>query len=112
MVKIRSAFSKIRGLLRGGKPKVPKVPQRRSRETLGGGHRGVAAGSLKPGEQDLSVENVGKWRSLPASEVESFVYEAEPLYFHSTNVKMAQYFIDDEKLMVEFKGGPAYLYSN
>lgn len=62
--------------------------------------------------QDLSKENIAKWQKLGKDEVYSFVYEAMPLFVHSTNVSMLQYFIEEKKLVVEFKGGGVYAYSN
>jgi len=88
--------------------KSPKV--RKSRESLGGGHRGVAIGSRAA--PNYSAENVAKWVALPGDQVEKFVYEAEPFFVHSTNVQMMQYFIEDQSLLVEFRDGTAYKYEN
>lgn len=74
------------------------------------GHRGVAAGNLK--RPNLSQANVDQWRNLPPSEVEAFINDAFPLFVHSTNVSMLQYFKEERKLMVEYKKGGVYLYSN
>lgn len=88
--------------------RAPQPPPHQSRETLGGGHRGVAIGDANA--PDYSQENVDRWRALPASDVEAFVYEEQPLFVHSTNVAMAQYFFTTKQMMVEFLGGGAYLY--
>lgn len=101
------AFDNIRNLF--GKKK-PKKPTRASRDTLAGGHRGHALGSLA--SPDLSQENIEKWQQLTEDEVESFVYDNELVFVHSTNVAAAQYFFEDKKLMLEFNDGSAYLYSN
>ncbi|MDE2098100.1 MAG: KTSC domain-containing protein [Patescibacteria group bacterium] len=108
--KIRTLADSIRDFLHptGRKPTPPKVAQRQP--SLG--HRGIAAGSLKPGEQDFSQENIDKWVGVPADEVEAFVHDQMPLFVHSTNVSLLQYFPEDQKLMVEFLNGGAYLYSN
>lgn len=87
-----------------------KESQRKSLEILGGGHRGVAIGSLK--EPDYSKENVAKWKGYTADEVEGFVYDQQPFFVHSTNVVMAQYFIQTKQMMVEYKDSRAYLYDN
>lgn len=88
----------------------PSKPVRRSKETTGGGHRGVAIGNTQ--SPDLSAENVGKWQSLPAEAVENFVYNQEPLFVHSTNVRMMQYFIEERYLLVEFRDGDTYKYND
>jgi len=88
--------------------KKPTPPQLQ----IGEGHRGVAVGSTKPGEQDLSQENIDKWQTLPADEVKGFVYGGDLLFVHSTNVVAAQYDHQNQKMMVQFKGGKVYLYSS
>lgn len=98
-------------------PTPPQAPPRRSAETLGGGHRGIAAGSVKPGEQDFRPENLARWENLPADVVEAFVYSGQPLYVHSTNVKMARYDAASRQLTVAFKdkngrAGGVYLYDD
>ena len=111
-------LSKLRDLFRG-RPKAPKVdPKERARVR---GHGGVAAGSLKPAadfaetgriESDVSSENIAKWRTLGSDEVYGFVWEGDLLPVHSSNVAAAQYFPEDRKMMVEYLGGSAYLYSS
>lgn len=108
---LQAIVSKVSNIFRR-RPKMPPPRVRKSRETLGGGHRGIAAGDLRPGKQDLSPENVAKWRGLTGSEVEDFVYEATPMIVHSTNVNMLQFFIDAGKLVVEYKDGSRYTYDN
>lgn len=117
-------FSKIAGRIAGllGKKK-PAAKQRRDLNIRGGGtygNLGVAAGSLKPRadfattgrtEQDLSAENVAKWRTLTKEEAEGFL-NGEPLFVHSSNVAMMQWHEDTSQLMVEFLNGSAYLYDN
>lgn len=84
--------------------------QPKPRLNVGQTRRGVAAGDLK--KPDLSLENIEKWEDIPPDQGENFIYDQMPLFVHSTNVSMAQYFIDEKKLMLEFKNGSAYLYSN
>jgi|ERR1700738_2467213 len=61
---------------------------------------------------DVSPENLDKYRLLAGGEIEGFLYDQEPLFVHSSNVVLAQYFSKDKKLMLEFKDGHAYMYSN
>ena len=106
------------------------------------GHRGVAAGSiaarqaagkasratskgdkisLEPGilvEAEAFTEAERRQHHfVGTNDVQAFVYDAEPMTFHSTNVLMAQYFARDNKLMVEFHSGKksaerSYMYSS
>jgi hypothetical protein len=94
----------------GGKPVPPAKPPAQPDPRGVVGHRGIAAGNLAPGQQDLSPENLAKWRNLHGDAVAGFVYEGEPLFVHSTNVALAQYHLAERSLMLEFKGGSAYLY--
>lgn len=75
------------------------------------GHRGYALGSTEEGKMDLSPENKAKWKQVSRESAEGFL-NGEPLFVHSTNVVAAQYYADENKMQVEFKGGSAYLYSN
>lgn len=90
--------------------KKPAAPKLRTGKQRGIGSRGIAIRSTK--NPDLSPENVSKWQTLTGEQVDNFVYNQEPLLTHSSNVAMMQYFIDTNKLMVEFNNGSAYLYSN
>ena len=91
---------------------LPSIPTARAGvQDAPYGHRGVAIGSNKPGQQDLSAENRAKWRELSKEAAEDFM-NGEILFVHSTNVVAAQYFPDAEKMMIEYKGGAAYMYSN
>jgi hypothetical protein len=96
----------------GGKPvppaKAPAQPDPRGVV----GHRGIAAGSLAPGQQDLSAENLAKWRNLHGDAVAGFVFEGEPLFVHSSNVAMAQYHLAEGKIMIEYLNGEAWLYGS
>ncbi len=110
---ISSTFSKIVNTLRG-KYKKPTV-RKRAQSIAGagpGGHRGIAAGSLVPGEQDLSPENIAKWQMLSGEEAEAFLYAKMPLDVHSSNVESVQFDIDASELTVVFIGGATYVYSN
>lgn len=107
--KIRSLLSSIARKI-GLRPKAPKPPR------IGGvGHGGVAAGDLaerETGEKPYTTEELARWRELSYSEVEAFIHEQSPLYVNSSNVAFVQYHKDEEKMMVEFLNGSAYLYSS
>lgn len=81
--------------------------------------RGIAAGSMAErrrraaaGQEMYSEEEMAKWRLLSVEEVDDFLSGHQPLFVHSTNVSMAQYFPEEQKMMVEFLSGAAYIYSN
>ena len=107
----KSIISKIRGLFKK-KPKAPEIPN----YTLhgGGGHRGVAGRRYNEQgmPEDLSPENVAKWENLSKDTGEGFLHDQGIVFVHSSNVNAVQYFKDAQQMMVEFKGGAAYLYSN
>jgi len=97
----------------GGKPGGNAGKPQRKRygsQERGAGHRGIGVGSTEEGKRDLSAENIAKWSMLTGAEVEGFLYDQELLIVHSTNVASAQYFIDDQKLMLEFLNGSVYIY--
>ena len=99
-------FNKLRGFFgRGKKPVPPNLNRPAIPET--GGHRGIATGK-GPVPATLPTNRA----TIPASEVEDFVYGGQPLFVNSSNVAMAQYFPTDRKLMIEYLGGSAYLYSD
>lgn len=111
--KLNQAFG-----LRGKAPK-PAPPN-----TKVVGHRGIAAGSLKrrqklaqqfyqgSGIAPYTAAEVAKWRNLGGETVQGFLEDEEPLFVHSSNVIMAQYFGVVSKMLVEFRSGASYLYSN
>lgn len=114
--KISAGFAKIRALR--SRPGFAKQANKAQPAALVQGHRGVAQISTKMrmeriarGEQPFSAEEIAKWHMLPGEEVYAFVHEQWPLFVHSSNVVMAQYFHADRKLLIEFKTGKAYLYS-
>lgn len=95
-------------------PPVPKAPAR-----IEGGHRGIAAGSWKERvrkqqleEEVFTDEEQAQWKPLSPDMAGGFVYDAEPLFVHSTNVAMCQYYLESRQMMVEFLNGSAYLYDN
>jgi hypothetical protein len=92
-------------------PSGPPVPRS---TTHPHGHRGLALGDVR--QPDLSRAREAAERGqdlfLASDEVHGFVHEQEPLFVRSTNVAMAQYFKADEKLMIEYLNGSAYLYSD
>lgn len=104
---ISSILAKIKNRLKRP-PKVKPRPRQRMGDVIG--HRGIAAGSLEPGKQDFSAENVAKWQTLSGEKVAGFIYDGEILFVHSSNVAALQYHKDESKLMVEFLDGSAYLY--
>ena len=106
MAKLATILGRLLG--RSGTPQAPKLP----REAFGGGHRGIAAGSLKPGQQDLSKENVAQWRMLSTEELKGFIYEGATLHVHSTNVGWGQYNHAKKELTIHYKGDGTYVYSN
>lgn len=85
------------------KPEAPKVE----------GHRGIAAEDLQNPNLTAYQERLAKGKEkIPSDEVEAFLQGVEPLFVLSSNVGMVQYHPEDQKLMVEFLSGGAYLYSN
>lgn len=78
-----------------------------------GGHRGIAAGSLKKPDLGSYQEllKVGHTTVSP-QEAAGFVFEEQPFYVNSSNVVMAVYYSDAKKMLVEYKGGASYLYSS
>jgi hypothetical protein len=106
-------FPKFRNIF--GFPRAPKFSP---------GHRGTHATSLhmrqakiNRGESPYSQEEMRQWRAIPSDEVEDFICNEQPIFFHSSNVNMAQFFRGEKKLMVEYKGkndkpNSAYLYED
>ncbi len=121
MARLVNILSRITGKIKGklnrafglrGKPPKPGP----SSKVVG--HRGITAGSLKrrqalqaAGQQPFTATEIGKWRNLSGEEVQDFVENEQPLFVNSSNVVMVQYFPEVSKLLVEFKGGTSYLYS-
>ena len=120
-------FDLFRRIFRGR----PKPPKARLLSKIVG-HRGIAAGDLKarqeaarkhsewirggrvglePPEPYTEEERL-KHRQLGSAQAMGFVYDQEPLFVHSSNVAMGQYFLPDKKLMLEFLDGSAYTYDN
>ena len=91
-----------------GRPKAPTA-QRRGQVI---GHRGTAVGSREPAKRDLSAENIAKWQLLSGDVVAGFIYDGKVLPVHSTNVTFAQYLHGKEQMIVGFKNGAVYRYSN
>lgn len=103
-------IAKLRSLFGKGRPQAPKLE-------ITGGHRGIAAGSLKErhrrmaaGEQAYTPEEVEKWRNVTKDDAEAFVYEGKPLFTVSSNVAMIQFYPDTNQMQVEFNSGASYLY--
>ena len=84
------------------KPQAPILPKPGEVE---GGHRGIAIG-LGADPDKLNR------RLVLGDEVYDFVYEMQPMLVHSSNVRMVQFFPNEKKMLVEFKKGAAYIYSN
>lgn len=94
------------------KPTPPRMPAR-DPETIPEGHRGIAAGDLKRRQEEgFTQEEIDKWRRIPAGQVRDFVVDSVPLFVHSSNVSMLQYYPETQQLQVEFLNGSAYLYSD
>lgn len=112
------AISKFRSLLgraarflkeRIGSPRPAAKPSR----TVPGGHRGVALGNKPKDESNEAAMRAwtSKWRNISPEAAEGFLYDNEILFVNSSNVAALQYFPEDQKMMVEFLNGSAYLYS-
>lgn len=78
-----------------------------------GGHRGIAAGSLKKPDLGSYQEllKVGHTTVSP-QEAAAYVYQEQPFFVNSSNVVMSVYYAEEKKMLVEYKGGASYLYSN
>lgn len=115
------------GRLLARKTKPPVVKDRLFKVTnpdLPAGHRGIAMGDVQArhrafesGQPAFTVEETEKWKQLTQGEVSGFLYDQQIIFVHSSNVAAMQFFIDSNKLLVEFKGkrgrsNSSYLYSN
>ena len=86
---------------------TPKMPY------ITGGHRGIAAGSLKKPDLDKYRQRIVTGHTtVSPEEAAQVVYEEQPFFVNSSNISVVQYFKDEKKLMVEFKSGAAYLISD
>lgn len=98
-----SIWSRISQMFRRPLPKPPTLH----------GHRGIAAGDLsRPDLESYRQRVASGHHQIPPNEVEAFLTEEYPLFVHSTNVAMLQYFPETGQLMVEYKNGKGYLYSS
>ena len=71
------------------KPEAPRVGQGVP------GHRGIAAGRIAAPELTAYAERVARGHEeVSADQTEAFVNDQMPLFVMSTNVVMAQYFIE------------------
>ena len=112
MASIRDIIGGIGRALGLGSPKPPSIPTRAQDGPQG--HRGTARGDLsKPirtfGETYHVPEEV---QIVPADQVSRFLYEGAVFPVFSTNVEMAQYDHEKNVLIITFKGGSQYAYSN
>lgn len=121
-------FDKLARAL-GAKPKAPVIIN----PPAGMGHRGIAARNLRnrykqaerfySGETEIDArgnkvrvggpyteEEMEKWHTIPADEVESFLNGDIFVPVHSSNVAGFQYNPENQTLMVEFLNQSAYLY--
>lgn len=105
---VRTLLNKVRSIFRGRKPTTPKVPPSHFFPGDSFGHRGVAAGNLQ--HPDVTPENLARRQMLTQGDAEDFL-NGQPLFVHSSNVAMVQYHAADNKMMVEYKDGSAWLYS-
>lgn len=97
MSKFRDLFDRLRGR---GEPKKPEIPST-------GGHRGIATGK---GTAPTKIPT--NRATIPSSEVSDFVEGGQPLFVNSSNVAMAQFYPEENKMMIEYLSGGAYLYDN
>lgn len=108
MASVRSIVNRLRGIFRRKKPSAPRLPtmpglgNKRPGRVVG--HRGVATGIPQDTDEDHEI--------LQPSETEEFVYKERILYVHSSNVNSAQYFIDQQKLILTFHNGGIYEYGS
>mgnify|MGYP001615593602 FL=1 len=103
----RRAIEKARNFLKPKQKPVEVKPY------IGAGHRGVAAGSLeRRAREGFTQAEINKFKPISEDYASDFVYEGAVLFVHSTNVSASQYWINDKKMMVEYKNGSAYLYYN
>lgn len=88
----------------GGGKKLPRSKQ--------GGHRGVALGiGSKPDTTTVPGRTLNR-QQVGNDEVRAFLEDGAPLFVHSSNHAMAQYFPLDQKLTIEYLDGEAYAYGN
>lgn len=100
-------FSRTIGRLFGRKPRTPLAPPSI------GGNRGIAAGSRAEPNLESYAERVSTGREkIGEEEGGDFLSGGNMIFVNSSNVAGVQYFPEVEKMMVEFIGGGAYLYSN
>lgn len=106
-------FGKLAGKVRNLFRKKPAISEarRRMQETGDYGHRGIAKRTDDFAGYDVSPENLAKRELLGKETAEGFL-DGEPLFVHSSNVAMMQWFKDTNQLMVEYHGGGTYLYDN
>src|SRR5947207_659628 len=67
-------------------------------------------GKRKPAREPPPKRGTGSAGVIPSDEVEAFLDHGAPLLVSSSKVGMAQYFPADQKLMVEYLDGKAWLY--
>lgn len=96
----------LRDWLNPFRRKVPEKPPENK------GHRGIAVGLGPEPDHDTLPDRTINRQEVGTDEVREFLEEGAPLFVYSSNVGMAQYYPDDEKMMVEFLNGYAYVYSN
>jgi len=96
-------FDRLRGWLRKKPAPRPK---------FGRGHRGVAAGDLKNPDLAGYAERLAQgFGEILEDEVEGFLTNEQLIFVNSTNVVAFQYFPNANQMMVEYRNGGAYLYS-
>jgi KTSC domain len=65
----------------------------------------------QPAKRQDAPRGTGSDKVIPSEEVDAFLDAGEPLFVQSSTIAMAQYHVADEKLMIEFLSGEAWLYS-
>jgi len=119
---IGRAASAIAGIFRSeAKPTSPEIQRTYGRTA---GTRGYALGTRKqlPAMQEKGIQGVTDWTTgrkwtgeeaaaekLGSDEVDAFVLQGEFITVHSTWLFGAQYFREDERMMVQFRDNYAVL---
>jgi hypothetical protein len=101
-----SILSKLRNLFGFTPPEMPKIP--------GTGNRGIAARSIKNPNLRAYEQRIaaGLPNTIGNEELNDFINGGNMIFVHSSNVAGMQYFPEEQKLMIEFLNGSAYLYSS
>lgn len=111
MASLRSILGRIgRALGMGKTPKAPTITPRQEPA----GHRGIAAGDLQKPIQSFTQQHKAPEtvQIVPPDQIARFLYERAIFPVFSTNVEAAQYDHEKNILIITFKEGSQYAYSN